>query len=166
MKTNDKTVQVCPECGTGEIIADVPHHNPHSVWCMERQLAAERETRKKAETERDEARASYAATLHAIQRVTAIIASVPDCEGGCVQAARELLANYAELMTPPSPGQALLDELAKLREIVSRLRDDGLPNRVVLGVVFGNDNRRGVLTYSTQIDAYRAAVLGEKENEK
>jgi len=52
--------------------------------------------------------------------------------------------------------QELFDELAKLRAIVARLRDDGLPNRVV----FGNDK------YPTQIDAYRAAVLGEKENEK
>ena len=130
------------------------------------QLAAETEARKKAEAERDEARAACAARTQAVQRVTAIIASVPDCKGGCVQAARELLANYAELMTPPGPGQALLDELAKLREIVARLRDDGLPNRVVFGVVFGNDNRRGALTYPTQIDAYRAAVLGEKEDEK
>jgi len=41
----------CPECGSGEIIAGVPHHNPHSIWCLERQLAAERAARDKAETE-------------------------------------------------------------------------------------------------------------------
>ena len=158
--------------------------------------------------ERDEAQAACVAAHAAVQRVMAIIASVPDCKGGCVQAARGLLYDYATLIGPSNPGQALLDrlkkaederdearesnrnnvaaadmqitdlwgehdaaceacaaaedELAKLREIVARLRDDELPNRVV----FENDNRHGVLTYPTQIDAYRAAVLDEKEHER